>query len=160
MARDAKISLQPDQILAEVNEVEISDSNARCAPNRVASWLMQFAAIPIRGTVCRFGVASLFLMMPPCLNFAQRSAFPCCTEPVYGNDAWTGCSVLGANVRIRRRQSLLTVRINPKSNIEGSMEFGGQQGKPFPVSRLPQAGVKRDKLLISCLSLAPMQSCG
>jgi len=29
MARDAKISLQPDQTLAEVNEVEISDSNAR-----------------------------------------------------------------------------------------------------------------------------------
>ena len=29
MARDAKISLQPDQTLAEVNEAEISDSNAR-----------------------------------------------------------------------------------------------------------------------------------
>jgi len=29
MARDAQISLQPDQTLAEVNEIEISDSNAR-----------------------------------------------------------------------------------------------------------------------------------
>jgi len=29
MARDAKIFLQPDQTLAEVNEAEISDSNAR-----------------------------------------------------------------------------------------------------------------------------------
>ena len=29
MARNTKISLQPDQILVEVNELEISDSDAR-----------------------------------------------------------------------------------------------------------------------------------
>jgi len=36
MARDAKISLQSDQTLAEMNEVEISDSNARGRDRGVA----------------------------------------------------------------------------------------------------------------------------
>ncbi len=38
MARDAKISLQPDQTLAEVNEVEISDSDAR-GRDRGRAWI-------------------------------------------------------------------------------------------------------------------------
>jgi len=41
-----------------------------------------------------------------------------------------------------------------------SMKIGGKEGEPFPVTRLPQATVKGNKLHVRSLSLAPMQSCG
>jgi hypothetical protein len=43
MARDAQISLQPDQTLAEVNEAEINDSNARGRDPSAMSLLNQKA---------------------------------------------------------------------------------------------------------------------
>jgi hypothetical protein len=46
MARDAKISLQPDQTLTEVNEVEISDSNARGRDPSAISLLNQKTGTP------------------------------------------------------------------------------------------------------------------
>ena len=46
MARDAQISLQPDQTLAEVNEIEISDSNARRRDPSAISLLNQKTGTP------------------------------------------------------------------------------------------------------------------
>jgi hypothetical protein len=46
MARDAKISLQPDRALAEVNEVEMSDSHARGRDPSAISLLKQKTGTP------------------------------------------------------------------------------------------------------------------